>query len=147
MSDSPLFPASSTRYSFGWAYSIICRLKESRGRATNYVEWILDVTDRQLAYYLANEPEIWRGLKRLIQQCDRWIQTQDRCNPIPDWVPDVESFYAQVKRFNLPERLEDHLTKQKKQRILEEQEKRTGGLAFGPAPQPLSSSPGGSDAS
>jgi hypothetical protein len=63
------------KYSYSWAQSVIDKLKEKYPRATETVCIILDITEKDLAKYLAIGDNIFPQLRELIRMCDNWIKT------------------------------------------------------------------------
>jgi hypothetical protein len=109
MADS-VQPRIPPRYSFSWANSVVATLCESRPRATENVLLELRLTRRQLAYYLANEPAVWEGLKKIIRQVDVWQQHQERCVGDPNYYIPVGLLIDHFKGGKLPDRLFGYLT-------------------------------------
>jgi hypothetical protein len=83
------------RYSYSWAASVVERLKEKYARATDHVETILDITDRDLANFLARGDPVFPQLREFIHIMDNWDRTSQR----PDhYLTDVNQISSYIRR-------------------------------------------------
>ncbi len=112
--DGPLTPA---HYSRSWAENVIKQVAGKYPRATEDVKKILDITDRNLAAYLASGDPLWPKLRLMVQIAANW---ESRAN-WQGWTPSNVRYLAIEMRRKGSFRLADRIDKVRNQARIQEQ--------------------------
>lgn len=112
-------------YSFSWANGVVEKLRRKYARATDTVEAILAISDRDLAKYLANADPVFPKLRDMIHIADNWIQRGANLTTNPTQL----ACFLTTIRYRTNQRILDRLDAVNFCGRLEEQGSRGGGGA------------------
>lgn len=65
-------PAPRLKYSLVWAKNVVKQLYDKHARATELVLEILDISEHQLAVYLASDDPVFPAIRDLIKRVEIW---------------------------------------------------------------------------
>lgn len=116
------------RYSLSWALSVVYRLKEKYARATELAEENLEISDKDLAKFLAIGDPVFPQIRELVHIYDNYLKVSHLDFSTTQELSEM-AYYLRRKGW---ERLAGRLDSVSKRRRLEEQGSR-GGVERGEA--------------
>ncbi len=73
----------SPGYSLKWAWSIVQDFHGKYVRATDSIKRIYQISDENVAQWVANDLPRWKNYKKIVKQLDRWDVQQRRVGESP----------------------------------------------------------------
>jgi len=103
-----LNPALPLKYSFEWALSVVHQLHRKHARATEAVLEVLQISEKQLALYLAHDDPLWKELRDFVKRWEVYLEIHKNSGIFPGLVY-FSNLYRCEKTLRIADRLDSYL--------------------------------------